>query len=75
MKQTNHVGTYSSSLPRRLLTFLVVGGGPTCIEFTSELCDFIQDDVTKWYRDLESDYRVIVVEAGRSVRKRKIGKV
>ncbi len=50
---------------RRLLTFLVVGGGPTSIEFTSELCDFIQDDVTKWYKDLEGDYRVIVVEASK----------
>ncbi len=50
---------------RRLLTFLVVGGGPTSIEFTSELCDFLQHDVTKWYGDLGADYRVMVIEAGK----------
>jgi len=50
---------------KRLLTFLVVGGGPTSIEFTSELCDFIRHDVAKWYSDLGQQYNVIVVEAGK----------
>lgn len=30
---------------QRLLTFVVVGGGPTCVEFTSELYDFVKG----WY--------------------------
>ena len=42
---------------KRLLTFVVVGGGPTSIEFTSELCDFLSEDVAKWYRDLQEDYK------------------
>ena len=35
---------------KRLLTFVVVGGGPTSVEFTSELYDFLQNDVSKWYK-------------------------
>ena len=50
---------------RRLLTFLVVGGGPTSIEFTSELYDFLHNDVTRWYPDLASLYSVVLIEAGK----------
>ena len=50
---------------QRLLTFVVVGGGPTSIEFTSELCEFLKHDVSKWYKDLNSQYKVVVVEAGK----------
>merc|ERR1712038_427467 len=51
----------------RLLTFLVVGGGPTSIEFASELHDFLTVDVSRWYPELTSaDYcSVILVEAGK----------
>ena len=33
-----------------MLTFVVVGGGPTSVEFTSELYDFLEKDVSKWYK-------------------------
>ena len=46
----------------RLLTFVVVGGGPTSVEFTSELYDFLKGDVAKWYSDLRDDVRVVVIE-------------
>ena len=47
----------------RILTFIVVGGGPTSIEFASELCDFLRYDVSKWYHDLQARYKVVIVEA------------
>jgi NADH dehydrogenase FAD-containing subunit len=50
---------------KRLLTFVVVGGGPTSIEFTSELSDFVREDVIKYYRDLRGDYQIVVVEAAK----------
>ena len=50
---------------KRLLTFVVVGGGPTSIEFTSELYDFLQNDVSRWYSDLSGSYNVVLVEAGK----------
>ena len=42
---------------------MVVGGGPTSIEFASELCDFLRYDVSKWYHDLQARYKVVIVEA------------
>jgi len=51
----------------RILTFVVVGGGPTSIEFTSELCDFLQYDVSKWYHDLQARYKVVIVEASNTL--------
>jgi NADH dehydrogenase FAD-containing subunit len=47
----------------RLLTFIVVGGGPTNIEFASELHDFLTMDVSRHYGDLLPFVRVVVVEA------------
>ena len=48
----------------RLLSFIVVGGGPTSCEFMTELYDFLQTDVVKWYPDLIKDIRLTLVEAG-----------
>ena len=50
---------------RRLLTFLIVGGGPTSIEFASELYDLLHNDITRWYPDLAPSCRIIVIEAGK----------
>jgi NADH dehydrogenase FAD-containing subunit len=48
---------------KRLLTFVVVGGGAINIEFAAELHDFLTEDVSKWYPDLKHQIRVVVVEA------------
>lgn len=48
----------------RLLSFIVVGGGPTSCEFMSELHDFIIHDVAKWYPDLVKHIKLTLVEAG-----------
>jgi NADH dehydrogenase/NADH:ubiquinone reductase (non-electrogenic) len=49
---------------QRLLSFIVVGGGPTSCEFITELYDFIYDDVSKWYPDLKNEIKLTLVEAG-----------
>jgi len=48
----------------RLLSFVVVGGGPTSCEFTTELYDFIHEDVAQWYPDLKGEINLTLVEAG-----------
>jgi len=48
----------------RLMSFIVVGGGPTSCEFTTELHDFLKQDVAKWYPDLISHIKLTLVEAG-----------
>lgn len=37
----------------RLLSFVVVGGGPTGVEYAGELHDFVKDDLLNWYPELQ----------------------
>ncbi|CAI4322368.1 BAI_1a_G0007890.mRNA.1.CDS.1 [Saccharomyces cerevisiae] len=48
---------------KRLLTFVVVGGGPTGVEFAAELQDYINQDLRKWMPDLSKEMKVILIEA------------
>ncbi len=47
----------------RLLHFVVVGGGPTGVEFAAELNDFIREDLVKWYPALIPETRITLLEA------------
>jgi NADH:ubiquinone reductase (non-electrogenic) len=51
----------------RLLHFVVCGGGPTSIEFSAELYDFLQADVSRWYPDLQPFVRITLIEASNVV--------
>ena len=46
---------------RRLLSFVVVGGGPTSCEFTAELHDFVRKDIARLYPDLIPHFSLHVV--------------
>jgi NADH:ubiquinone reductase (non-electrogenic) len=48
---------------KRLLHMVVVGGGPTGVEFAGELQDFFNDDLKKWIPDVKSNFNVTLVEA------------
>ncbi|KAJ2370498.1 NADH:ubiquinone oxidoreductase [Coemansia sp. RSA 2611] len=47
----------------RLLHMVVVGGGPTGIEYAGELHDFLVDDLAQWYPALARRVRITLVEA------------
>ena len=47
----------------RTLTFVVVGAGPTGVELTAELRDFIEEDVSQYYPHLLPYIRIKVLEA------------
>ncbi|KAJ1955112.1 NADH:ubiquinone oxidoreductase [Dipsacomyces acuminosporus] len=47
----------------RLLHMVVVGGGPTGIEYAGELHDFLEDDLSQWYPELADRVRITLVEA------------
>ena len=50
---------------RRLLTFIIVGGGPTGVEFAGALSELIRGPLKKDYRTIDFDkVRVILLEAG-----------
>ena len=48
---------------RRLLHFVVCGGGPTGVEFAAELHDFLLDDLRTAYPGLAAEARITLVEA------------
>ncbi|KAK9480993.1 hypothetical protein V1514DRAFT_323965 [Lipomyces japonicus] len=48
---------------KRLLHMVVVGGGPTGVEFAGELQDFFEEDLRKWVPEIASDFKVSLVEA------------
>ena len=48
---------------RRLLHFIVVGGGPTGVEFAAELHDFLVEDLRRTYGALADEARITVVNA------------
>ncbi|KAI7896490.1 uncharacterized protein EV154DRAFT_456265 [Mucor mucedo] len=47
----------------RLLHMVVVGGGPTGIEYAAELHDFLVDDLTAWYPELAGKVKITLIEA------------
>ena len=48
---------------KRLLHFVIVGGGPTGIEFGAELYDFITEDVSRLFSREKSIVKVSLIEA------------
>ncbi|OGN97207.1 MAG: hypothetical protein A2Z77_06475 [Chloroflexi bacterium RBG_13_51_36] len=48
---------------RELLTFVVVGGGPTGIELAAAIQDFVRKALVRKYPSLTSQVRVLLVEA------------
>jgi NADH:ubiquinone reductase (non-electrogenic) len=48
---------------KRLLHMVVVGGGPTGVEFAGELQDFFNEDLKKWVPEINDYFHVTLVEA------------
>ncbi|UJS16072.1 MAG: NAD(P)/FAD-dependent oxidoreductase [Candidatus Jettenia sp.] len=58
----------NSSERLALLTFIVVGGGPTGVEFTGALAELVHHVLSKDYPELQvKDIRIILIEAGDSL--------
>lgn len=51
----------------RLLHFVVVGGGPTGVEFAAELHDFLEDDLRDAFPTLFPEVRITLLEASRGI--------
>ncbi len=52
---------------QRLMHFVVVGGGPTGVEFAAELHDFIEEDLRDAFPGLYQDVRISLFEASTSI--------
>ncbi|MCO6432012.1 MAG: FAD-dependent oxidoreductase, partial [Deltaproteobacteria bacterium] len=48
----------------RLLTFVIVGGGPTGVEFAGQLHDFIRQDLSAIFPELRGKFKIKLLDAG-----------
>ena len=46
----------------RLLNFIIVGAGPTNVEYAGELSQFIKDDLVRWFPELAKKAKISIVE-------------
>ncbi|KAI9105352.1 pyridine nucleotide-disulfide oxidoreductase-domain-containing protein [Phlyctochytrium arcticum] len=57
--------TTSESERKRLLSFVIAGGGPTGVEFASELNDFCKQDLQTYFPELtHHDVRLTIIQSG-----------
>lgn len=59
--------TISTDERKRLLHYVVVGGGPTGVEFAAEMHDFITEDLRRSYATLVNEVRITLLEAGKHI--------
>jgi len=52
---------------KRLLSFIIIGGGPTGVEFSAELTDFLNDDLTEAYNEVAHLASVTVIQSADSI--------
>ncbi|XP_057544144.1 external alternative NAD(P)H-ubiquinone oxidoreductase B2, mitochondrial-like [Amaranthus tricolor] len=55
--------TLSEEEKKRILHFVVVGGGPTGVEFAAELHDFVNEDLVKLYPKAKEFVKITLLEA------------
>lgn len=48
---------------QKILHFVIVGGGPTGVEFAAELHDFVNEDVVKLYPKVQEFVKITLLEA------------
>jgi NADH dehydrogenase FAD-containing subunit len=49
---------------KKLLNFVIVGGGPTGVEFAAELKDFMNAEISKYFSHLKDDVKITIVQSG-----------
>lgn len=52
---------------KKNLHFVVVGGGPTGVEFAAELHDFVKEDLSKLYPNIQGLFKISLIEAGEHI--------
>jgi NADH dehydrogenase FAD-containing subunit len=65
--ETASLPTTPDKIRQQILTFAIVGGGPTGIEFSAELYDFIHEDMARIYPDLIKFTKIIVYDVAPNI--------
>lgn len=58
------IPTLSDEERKKALQFVIVGGGPTGVEFAAELHDFVNEDIVKLYPQVKDLVKITLLEAG-----------
>lgn len=61
--ETASIPGQSQAEQERLLHFVVVGGGPTGVEFAAEVQDFLREDVSRIYPGIHDKVKVSLVQS------------
>ncbi|KIW01866.1 uncharacterized protein PV09_06715 [Verruconis gallopava] len=62
--ETASLPTTTDEERKRLLSFVISGGGPTGVEFAAELYDMLNEDLTRWFpKLLRSEISVHVIQS------------
>ncbi len=61
--ETASIPGQSEAELQRLLHFVVVGGGPTGVEFAAEVQDFLREDLSKIYPHIQGKVKVTLVQS------------
>lgn len=66
MEKASHIT--DSEIRKKMLRFVVVGGGPTGVEFATELHELIKDTFYKYYsKEIVNDTSVVLIQRGQEV--------
>ena len=52
---------------RKILHFVIIGGGPTGVEFAVELHDFLVEDLVKLYPAIEEFVKITIMQSGEHI--------
>ncbi|TVU08592.1 hypothetical protein EJB05_42001 [Eragrostis curvula] len=52
---------------RKTLHFVIIGGGPTGVEFAAELHDFIVEDLVKLYPAVQEFVKITIIQSGEHI--------
>jgi NADH:quinone reductase (non-electrogenic) len=61
------VPTATDDERKRLLSVVIVGGGPTGVEFAAELNDLLQEDLAESFPELAGQVKISLFEAGSNI--------
>jgi NADH:ubiquinone reductase (non-electrogenic) len=56
-------GKFTDDQINAKLHWVIVGGGPSGVELTAELCDFVNDDVQQYFPNLKDRVQITLIEA------------
>ena len=52
---------------KRLLSFVIIGGGPTGVEYAAELSDFLKQDLTEAYKEVAHYAQVTLIQSADAI--------